>query len=166
MRYKNFVFETNPAKISITNSRNINEKPLFNIDSAVSNISRNAVVITGSGSVYGENAFEFAAELKRLSFSSESGWLFLPNGESYDVFFRELSVEIDSKKSGIYYTFCFVENCNHKKEKFNFDFTYAKKDENMFDIAYRCNKSVETLMRINNYKNPFDISEGDRVVLE
>ena len=166
MRYKSFEFETNPMMICVNSSRNIKEVSLINSSSAVENVSRNAAVISGEGAFYGEKAAENAAALEALQHSGDSGWLFLPDGGCYDAYFKELTIKADSKKNCILYSFSFIENCSGKSESCDFEATYAAEGENMFDIAFRCKTAVETLMRLNDYKNPFAVCAGDRVVLK
>lgn len=166
MKYKDFEFPLNPSVIKVKHSRNISEKSLFDSDSAVYNISKNASVISGEGSFFGEKAFEYAGELEKINKESSSGWLFLPNGSCFDAYFKELTIKSDAKKNDVFYTFTFIENCNHKKNEREIEFVYAKEGENLFDVAYRCGISLETILELNNFKNPFDISVGDKVVLK
>lgn len=166
MRFKDFEFPANPAVIKTEFSANVREDPLFQSDSAIYNISRNAAVISGEGCFWGEERFTASALLKKLHNSSESGWLFLPDGGCFNAFFTSLSLEEDAKKGCVSYSFSFTENCLHVKDEYDFGFTLALEGENMFDIAHRCGVAIETLMRLNDYKTPFSVKEGDRVVLK
>lgn len=166
MKFKDFEFDVNPEKIKTEHSSNISQNPLFGSDSAVYNISRNASVISGEGSFWGEGAAEFSRELKRIREEPDAGWLFLPDGSCFNAFFSFLSITEEAKKDCVSYSFTFTENCNHRKSSYDFGFTYAESGENMFDVAYRSGVSIEKLMELNNFKTPFDIKEGDRVVLK
>lgn len=166
MSYKDVEFLSNPEVINISLSANISEKPLLNSDSAVNNVSRNAVVISGSGCFWGKAALSAARELKSLQRSSSSGWLFLPDGSCYDAFFSSLTIKEEAQKDCVSYSFSFIENCNHTSAEYDFGFTYAEEGENMFDIAHRCSVKIEKLMQLNNFKTPFCINAGDRVVLK
>lgn len=166
MRFKDFEFPSNPAVIKTELSANVRENSLFESDSAVYNISRNAAVISGKGCFWGEERFTASALLKKLQSSSDAGWLFLPDGSCFNAFFTALTVEEDAKKDCVFYSFSFTENCLHKKEEYDFGFTLAQENENMFDIAHRCGVPIETLMRLNDFKTPFSIKAGDRVVLK
>lgn len=166
MKFKDFEFPSNPAVIKTELSANVRENPLFQSDSAVYNVSRNAAVISGNGSFWGEERFIASALLKKLQNSSSSGWLFLPDGSCFNAFFTSLTVEEDAKKGCVFYSFSFTENCSHRKEEYDFGFTLALENENMFDIAHRCGVAVETLMRLNDFKTPFSVNAGDRVVLQ
>lgn len=166
MTYKGFKFLSNPEVIDVTLSANVREKPLFGSDSAVSNVSRNAAVISGEGHFWGKDALSASRELKRLQRSSSSGWLFLPDGSCYDAFFSSLTIKEEAQRDCISYSFKFIENCRHTSDDYDFGFTYAEEGENMFDISNRCTVEIETLMRLNNYKTPFSIKAGDKVVLK
>ncbi|MCD7873132.1 MAG: LysM peptidoglycan-binding domain-containing protein [Clostridiales bacterium] len=48
----------------------------------------------------------------------------------------------------------------------DFGYTYALKGENVFDIAFRCSTTVESIMKNNDIKSPFDVAEGDRLVIK
>lgn len=166
MKYKNFEFPLNPSAVEIKYSSNINEASIVESDSAVELISKNATIVTGEGSFFGEDAFTLASELERLSAEHDSGWLFLPNGACFDVFLKELFIKSDARKNEVFYSFKFIENCNHRKSRLELDFVKARKNENLFDIAHRCRKPLEKIMELNNFKSPFDIKEGDRVALK
>ena len=166
MKFKDFEFPSNPAVIKTKLSANVREAPLFDSDSAVYNVSRNAAVISGQGSLWGEERFNASSLLKRLQQSSGAGWLFLPDGSCYNAFFTALTLEEDAKKGCVSYSFSFTENCFHTKEEHDFGFTLAREGENMFDIAHRCGVPIETLMRLNDIKTPFDLAQGDKVVLK
>lgn len=166
MKYKNFEFPLNPSVIKVKHSRNIAENSIIDSDSAVYNISKNASVISGEGCFFGDKAFQYASELENLSKSSSPGWLFTPNGDCFNAYLKELTIKSDAKRNDVFYTFTFVENCNHKKNERDIEFVFAKEGENLFDIADRCNIPIETILDINDFKNPFDISAGDKVVLK
>lgn len=166
MKFKDFEFPSNPTVIKTELSNNVRENPLFGSDSAVYSVSRNAAVISGEGSLWGEERFTASALLKKLHSGSEAGWLFLPDGSCCNAFFTSLTLTEDAKRGCISYSFSFTENCLHKKEEYDFGFTVALENENMFDIAHRCGVAIETLMRLNDFKTPFSVKEGDKVVLQ
>ncbi|MCI9112220.1 MAG: LysM peptidoglycan-binding domain-containing protein [Eubacterium sp.] len=165
MKYKDFEFPSNPSVLKVELSDNVVEKPLFGSDSAVYSISHNAALISGEGCFWGKDGIVFSRELKALQKSSSSGWLFLPDGGCYNAFLTALTVKEDARKGCVFYTFSFTENCNHKKDEFDFGFTYALENENMFDISHRCGVEIERLMQLNNIETPFSVSVGDKVVL-
>ncbi len=166
MRFKGFEFDVNPALIKVSRKRIINEKPLLSGISRVKSGAFQPVEISGKGVFYGDSAFKNSATLEMLYQSSNEGWLYLPCGGAYKVYFKELAVSYDSVKNNIEYSFLFVEGTNSKKPFHDFSFTVAGENENMFQIADRCRVSVEQLMALNDYKTPFSVQTGDRVVLK
>lgn len=166
MKYKAFEFQANPSLIEVSKSKKINERPLLDAGSAVREISKNAAVISVQGRFYGENAQTLAYELEILNDEKGPGWLFLPNGDCFDAYFKSLNLKMDASKNSVYYSAVFVENENHKLYKSEFPYTVALDHENAFDIAERCGVSVESIMQHNDIKTPFDIKKGDKVVLK
>lgn len=81
------------------------------------------------------------------------------------MFFKELTVKADAKRNEVFYTFCFIESGSHKRCELAPDFAIAQEGENLFDIAYRCKIPIERIMKLNEFKNPFDVSAGSKVVL-
>ncbi len=165
MKFGNFEFPVNPEKVNVEYSENVKEVPLFDSDSAVFCVSRNACTVRCEGSFWGADRLELAAELKILFSDGSPGWLFLPDGECFNAFPVFLSVTETAEKCCVSYKIEFKENCSHKKSKAELEFTYANEGENMFDIAYRCGVKIETLMELNEFATPFGIKEGDRVRL-
>lgn len=166
MRYRGFEFPSNPTLIKTELSNNVREDPLFGSDSAVYNVSRNASIISGEGCLWGEERFSAASQLKQLHKRGGDGWLFLPDGSCCRAFFTALTINEDAKRGCVSYAFSFTENCNHVKTEYDFGFTYAGENENMFDIAHRCGTQIEKLMKLNNFETPFSVKAGDKVVLK
>lgn len=166
MRYKDFEFPQNPTQIKITRTKNINESPLFDVGSAVEEVSRNAAQITVSGKILGEESFALLSRLQMLQEQRGAGTLFLPGGEYFDAYFEKLETVRNASLNLVEYTAVFRENESHRKPEIDFGFTYAQAGENAFDIANRCSVTVESIMQANDFMSPFDITEGSRVVLK
>ena len=165
MRYKDFVFPSNPSKIEVLSSKKISEKPLINGDFNTDENSKNASVIKAQGVFYGENSDEQLQQLSRLFNESGEGWLFLPNGRCFRAYFKSLITTQSADKSSVSYGLTFVEKSARRSSEYPFGYTFAQRGENAFDIAHRCNIAIEDLMDANCIKTPFDIEEGDRIWL-
>lgn len=165
VRYKNFEWQVNPSDIEISSSANISVNPVFDHRAAVENVSLNPTVVKGKGDFFGEKAREYCATLNRLLKLTDSDWLYIPDAQPVKAFFKDFSYFHSSKTGGVHYKFTFIEDCSDRDEKRLFDFTYAKADENGFDIAARCGVEVEDIMRLNNIITPFDITEGQKVIV-
>jgi len=166
MRFKNFCFKSNPAFLEITHNRMVHNQPLLNGKSRVENGAVLPAEIQGKGCLFGSRAAEDAAVLEMLHKKAEPGWLYLPCGQAYHAYLKKLSVSFDAERNRYDYSFLFVENVNEKQPVRPLDFTLAGENENMFEIAQRCGISVERLMALNDYKTPFEVQAGDRVVLK
>ena len=166
MKFKGFSFDVNPASVEVYHKRNISEKALLSGRSRVRDEAVCPTEIHGKGCFYGENAYESLSALETLHSKGGEGWLYLPQGSVYKVYFKELSFCFNADKNRYDYSFVFIECMNGKKPLYNFSFTIALNDENLFQIADRCNTPVEQLMALNDYKTPFAVSAGDRVVLK
>ena len=62
--------------------------------------------------------------------------------------------------------FEFIQDTNNKKNQKPIDFTYALKNENMYDIAHRCSADIEGLFLNNDYEDLFSVEEGDKIWLD
>lgn len=165
MRFNDFVFPANPAELEISLSTNFSSLPVFGKGSNVQNVSVNPAVIKGRGEFYGERAEESCHYLQHMLRIKKSGILLLPCTSSFNAFLMEFNFAKNAEKGGISYTFTFVESINSKAEQRRFCCTIADAGENAFVIANRCDVSVDEIMKKNCFKTPFDIKEGDRVVL-
>lgn len=165
MRYKDFVFASNPSKIEVLSSKSVSERALVNGGFSTAENSKNACVIKAEGTLYGEEAQSQLQGLTRLFNESGAGWLFLPNGRCFNAYFKTLITTQSADKGSVSYGITFVEKPAHRSEYYPFGYTYAQEGENAFDIAERCNISIEDLMDCNSIKTPFDIKGGDRIWL-
>ena len=166
MRFKGFSFDVNPNFIEIRHRRIINEKALLNGKSRVTGGALCPAEITGRGSFYGVSAPEKLQMLESLHKKGGEGWLYLPQGGAYKVYFKELTFSFNADKNRYEYSFVFVECTNSKKPSFDFSYTVADDGENLFQIARRCRVPVERLMELNDFATPFSVDPGDKVVLK
>ena len=166
MRFKGFSFDVNPNFIEIRHKRIISEKALLNGKSRVNSGALCPAEITGKGCFYGDNASEKLAMLEMLHEKGGAGWLYLPQGSAYKVYFKELTFSFNADKNRYDYGFVFIECMSSKKSSFDFSYTLADDGETLFQIAGRCNVSVERLMALNDFATPFSVNSGDRVVIK
>lgn len=165
LKYKNFEFPSNPEKIEMLSSTNCSSNAVLDKNSVVQNVSVNPVIVKGSGEFYGSIGEETAAFLQNMLRDKRSGWLMLPFSMSVKAFFTAFEFRKNSSKNAVLYSFEFTEDCSDRMAEREYKYTFAKTDENAFEIANRCDVSVNDIMCFNDFKTPFDIKEGDRVVL-
>lgn len=166
LKYKSLEFPVNPASIEVVSTTNCTSKSVFGKNSVVENVSVNPIIVTGEGAFYGERFEDFCAELQNALKNKGSGWLLIPSAPPIKAFFTELKFKKSSKRNFVLYSFKFTEECSDRKAEKEFSYIFADKNENAFEIAGRYNVDVNEIMRLNDFKSPFDISEGDRVVLK
>ena len=166
MRYKDFEFEKNPYSVEISKSKKISKRTVFGKGESVCETAQNAEIITVKGRLYGEDANERAQSLKRLQRQSGSGMLLLPDGDCICAFLCSLQLKSEAREGYIEYSIEFTEDASKRgTPEINYGFTYALDGENAFDIAKRCNTTVESIMKNNEIKTPFDIKAGERLVI-
>lgn len=165
MRFGSFIFPANPKSLEICSNTNVSINPVFSANSSVQNVSVNPVIVKGNGEFFGNNAEELCNCLQHMLKTKESGILILPTTVGMNAYLTDFTFSRSADKSSIYYSFVFTECCDNKSERRNFYYTSALLGENAFMIANRCGVSVNDIMRNNDFKTPFDIQEGDRVVL-
>lgn len=166
MQFKNFIFSTNPTTVKIKHNREIIKKAYTNGLSFCANVSVLPCEISGSGYFYGAGGKKSVAFLEALQKKQSSGRLYLPCGNTFNAYLKEFTVAFESDKNRYGYTFLFVENISEKRGKYDARYTVVANGENLFQIAQRSNTTVENLMALNDFKNPFAVKFGDRVVLK
>ncbi len=165
MKFRDFEFPVNPSSIVITSDRNVNISHMADGTSAAGSVSLNPVVVSGEGEFYTDEAESYCEYLAHLLREGRSGWLFVPLGEPIKAFLTEFSYSKSVRKNCISYQFTFTQERADKKEIADLGYTYALKGENAFDIAHRERVSVSEIMLKNDFRTPFSIIEGDRVIL-
>ncbi len=165
MRFKDFIFPSNPSAFEVSSSTNMSVRSVFDRDSDVQAVSLNPVKVNGHGEFFGSMAEENCQYLMHMLRTRENGALLLPSGSSFDAYLSKFTFSKSADRSSILYEFEFTENCSDKSERRNFRFTTCKRGENAFIIANRCNVSVDNIMKYNDFKTPFDIKEGEKVVI-
>lgn len=165
MKFKNFIFPSNPAEIEVYTSTNIQSKSIYDSNSKTENVSVNPITIKGRGAFFGDKAEEHCLYLQHLLKDRTTGELMLPSSAGINAFLTEFTYSKNCKLSNMTYSFIFTEDCSQKTEIRKFNCTIAGKDENAFEIANRCNISVSDIMRLNDFETPFSIKQGDKVVL-
>lgn len=165
MSYKGLTLHVNPASVKADFSKNLSKNSILLKSSRVNEICFEPTVIYGEGKLIGNDAREFAHELMRVFKSKGSAYLFCADFCPIKVYFKNLSIKFEAKENCINYTFEFVEDCNGRKNDFDFGFTYALEGENLYDISNRTNVEIEKLFELNAFKDLFSVSKGDRIWL-
>lgn len=165
MKYKNFEFPSNPRKIEILSSSACSSKSELNGCSVVENVTVNPIVVIGEGEFFGDGGEEYCARLQNMLRDRVSGWLFVPSAPPIKAFFTEFKFGKNNKKNAVSYSFRFTEDCMDKVARVQPEYITACEGDNAFELANHFDVSVNDIMHLNDFKSPFDIKAGDRVVL-
>lgn len=165
MKYKGFEFDVNPESFKLCASKNISKKDIPSEGFVNKEINVKGLVVSGKGCFIGKDAMEKAHLLLNMFNKKSSDFLFLPTGDVVKAFFSKLDIIYSSSRDKVDYTFEFVEDYLGKKSEYTFGYTYAKRQENLFDISNRTGIKVETLADLNNVPSVFAITEGDKIWL-
>ncbi len=165
MTYKGFVFDVNPSCIKTEMSRKTAQKTILFSTFKTQDMGFEPVKISGKGCFFGDNAKENACELMRVFKMKGSAYLFVPNFPPIRAVFNKLNVSFNSDKNCADYSFEFVEDSVGKNSRFDFNYTYAFENENLYDIANRTNVNVDKIFSCNEFENIFDVKGGDKVWL-
>ena len=165
MSYKGLTFNVNPSTVKIDFSKNISYRSIPFICSKAQEINHLPTVISGSGKFTGDNADEYAMRLEKTFRSTGSAYLFIPDATPIKAFFKGLSISYDSREGSVSYSFEFVEDCQGKKNEYDFNFTYAVKGENLYDVANRTGVDVGRIFELNEYQDLFSVKKGEKIWL-
>ncbi len=166
MSYGGYLFRVNPATLSTSFSKKVETKVIPFGFGRAAEICRMPAVIRGTGVLTGSNAGEKAHELMRIFEKDGASYLFVPQLAPMKAFFTDLSMRIDAQEQCIRFSFAFTEDCTEKKSRYPFGYTYARRGENLYDIANRCCVNSRALFEVNDFMDMFSVEEGDRVWLK
>ena len=139
MRFKDFVFDTNPSYIQVITSRDVSNTSVYDGKGITQDIS--------------------------LLRQGGAGELHCPSLYPIEAIFTEFKYDSSATLGKIEYEFEFTQVCDDKKEIAPLDYIVAYDGDNAFDIAARANMSVDEIMQLNDIESPFSIKKGDRVKL-
>lgn len=165
LKFKDYVFPANPYAVEIVCAKTLSDQKAPGWHTATQEICANPAVITVQGELYGEDAREQLHNLSALQRESGSGELYIPYDDSRRVFFEQFAFSIAADGEKITYKAVFKEDMQTPKKICAITKTTVQSGENLFDIAARCGISVEELLTKNSLKSPFDIQEGQEILL-
>lgn len=166
MSFKNHIWSYNPSTVKLLSSKEIVEQKIPMSNNILQNFGRNSRVITGEGYLFGENCFNQYDALWKLHKDETSGLLTIPKFSVMYGYFVNLEIVGEPTENLISYKFTFIEDMSVIDSDYSPSFCYAKDKESLWNISNKHNIGVEKLLTLNQgLKDPFDLSEGDRVNL-
>ena len=165
MRYKGYEFPQAPSKIEIFSDTNVKKSPVFCGNSVVENVSVNPVIVKCSGQFFGKEGRECCDMMQYMLRQLSAGWLFAPELSPVKAFLSAFSYSKGADKDSISYRLEFTECCDSFSGTAEINYTICRAGENVFDIANRCSVKADDIMKLNSFVSPFDINEGDKVMI-
>lgn len=160
MRFKGFTFWCNPFSIEVLSEVSTADYTLPYSGQEYEDLGKKCRVIKGKGEIRGTDCLEKYAELYALLSKPGKGVLSLPNMKPMEALFTSLSALADVSPDKISYSFTFTEVNSKEKKPFLKTHT-VKSGETLFDIAYKYDVSVESLVELNpNIRRPDELLEG------
>lgn len=166
MRFGPFTFLQNPRWLQVQSRGVENQQRLLSGGVCVTSAGRQATVINGKGCWYGQRALELAQALRRMVLPGKAYWLFAPGAEPMQAYLTKFDYACTTARDGVEYSFTFTENCDWSPRYAPYGSTVVRAGETAFDVAARTGVSVDIVVERNRLSSPFDLTEGERLVLE
>lgn len=165
MKFRDFVWHHNPREIAFECEKAVNELLSPFDSSAIQETGRRNMIIRGEGELYGEDCLEQFEKLFELFQKSGQGVLSIPHISPIYAVFESLKIIGIPRPDVLTYSFVFREVMQSKIEDKPINYT-VKYGENLWDVSYRFEISIDRLVELNpNIKRPDIVNEGEVVRL-
>lgn len=163
LRYKSFVFDKNPAEITLKGAKLLSTEHIPFSGSFISENGAKPKIIKSSGSFSGENRLNRSLEIQKLFDKGGEGMLFLSDLPPVNAVMSSLSVYEKSGSTDIFYDIEFYEvpaESEETKEKY----ITAGNGDSLWSISAKYDIAIEKLVELNPLCiDPWDVSEGGRI---
>lgn len=168
MKYKSFQWPHNPAKLSVTNERNIKELRVPFSNGVLQDYGGKKRVVTGEGEFNGSDCFTVYQQLLSLFTAGGSGLLSLPGVEPFMAVPVTLEQIGRALPNSVAYRFVFWEDQSLQPEAAQKPHRchVCTQGENLWQIAADEGTTVNVLVALNpQIQWPNMLREGEKVVL-
>lgn len=168
MRFCGYTLRHNPKSIEVTDKRNLSELETPYGGSLLQDMGNGLKTVTGIGEFFGNGCMRQYKELQLLLRSGKSGLLSLPGYEPFFARFALLELTQPPAEDFISYRFVFLEESNAVPERYSdgAKLHTVEEDETLWDIAFRYDVPVETLLKENQHiRRPDCLKTGEKVSL-
>ena len=148
MSYKNFIFPVNPYVIHISHQRNIKEHKIPFEQNIISDMGKNARVITGEGEFFGTDCMNDFNRLENVFHSKDGGMLYIPSQKPVYAVFDKLEMIAQDTENVVKYTFRFIESFD-KNKNYVSETCISDGTKCLWDYAYEYGIDIETLVKAN-----------------
>jgi hypothetical protein len=167
MRYKDYIWRNNPAKIHVSSQRNQKDICIPHSGNFIQDCGRNKRIVKGSGEFFGEFYLEDFNKLSTIFEENTEGYLSIPGFKPFKAMFHSLDMLGESAPNLIHYSFTFWEVIGEKPQLcLGKKYHEVKEGETLWHISkdYQC--TIECLLEKNRFiKNPNQLKTGWKVAL-
>lgn len=163
MRFKGVQWHHNPKEIVFECDKSVKELNSPNGTSYIQNMGRKNMIISGTGELYGNDCLEQFDRLLSLFRQGGQGVLAIPKITPIYAVFESLKIKGEPKPDVLEYSFVFREVMEKKQQDKAQTYT-AGEGECLWDISYKFDVPIDTLVRLNSDVKRPDISLEGRVI--
>lgn len=150
IRFKGYVLEHNPETLVISSRKNLSDQKTVGAKNIIRETGDNSRVVTGEGKIHGADCIYKFMKLFKLKEESDSAVLSIPGVKPFYAFFSSLEFSADPTPELISYKFVFREDCSeHGTMLIPEKYYAAAEGKDLWDIAYKFDVPVETLIELN-----------------
>lgn len=163
LRYKNFVFDKNPAEITLKGEKLLSTEHIPFSGSFLKENGTKPKIIKSSGSFSGENRLNRSLEVQKLFDKGGDGMLFLSDLPPVNAVMSALSIYEKSGSTDIFYDIEFYEVPSERRETQE-KYITAGNGDSLWSISAKHDIAIEKLIELNPLCiDPWDVSEGGRI---
>ena len=162
LRFGNYTWEINPSEVKVEYKKETDEE--VNVNKNVRFISSGAKLrrVEGKGTFFGEDKREKYEALEKLFLKGKEEILVLPGSKPFLAEFTFLRQVYPEGSECIGYEFVFYECI--KSEYQNPEFIKSPKDESLWNIAFKFNLDINTLVMKNPHIENINFIKENEVV--
>lgn len=165
MSFCDFEFPSNPRSLCVSSQRAAAVNGIFGKKSAVQSVCLKPAVISGSGVFIGDSATDSCNYLSHLLNTGKTGLLCCPSVYPIEACLTKFTYTQLAGSGKTEYSFEFTQIFGKRKDEIKLNYDFAEKGETAFDTAARTGVKIDDIMRLNDFETPFDICEGDKVII-
>lgn len=167
MRFKGYTWHHNPKYLEINDEKTTNEMKIPYSAAVLQSLGRKSRTVKGVAELYGSDCLKQYDELYKIYLMGGGGMLSLPELSPFYAELVSLKMKAQTTPDVIEYSFVFKERMQdgikQTKEMF---YTVKENGENLWDIAYDFDTTVDELVRLNTQlKYPDELKKGERIRL-
>jgi len=167
MRFKGFEFSVNPTDVTVKCEAMTNSVAVPLSEHIIQELGFYPKRIDGKGVFAADGYAEKYAELENIFKQGGKGDLLISGCEPIKAVMTKLEMHSEGGRRGIEYSFGFIQVPDFKKSDSRKRTYIAGKNENLFNIAAEFDVEIERLLKLNpNISAPFDVKEGDEVIIK